>query len=73
MAKSNFKDEDPPGFTRYWQDTNSKGILLPAQLAEAIKVATVQAAAAEKKAIQDFYTGEKPKPVPAVVTWFKPW
>lgn len=67
MAKSNFKDEDPPGFTRYWQDTNSKGILLPAQLAEAIKVATAQAAAAEKKAIQDFYTGEKPKPVPAVV------
>lgn len=42
-------DDEAPGFSRYWQDTRSKGILLPIAVAAAIEVAA-EAAAAEKKA-----------------------
>lgn len=68
MVKRDFKDEneDPPGFVRHWQDTRSKGILLPIDIAAAIEVATRAAAAAEKKAFQDAYMGEKPKPTPTI-------
>lgn len=67
MVRRDFKDEDPPGFARHWQDILSKGILLPIAVAAAIKVATEAAAAAEKKrAFHDAYTGEKPKPTPVV-------
>ena len=52
MVRRDFNDVDneAPGFTRYWQDTRSKGILLPTAVAAAIDVAA-EAAAAEKKAI----------------------
>lgn len=36
MVRRDFKDEDPPGFKRYWQDTSSKGILLPVAIAQAV-------------------------------------
>lgn len=51
MVRRDFKDMDDeaPGFSRYWQDTRSKGILLPIAVAAAIEVAA-EAAAAEKKA-----------------------
>jgi ATP-dependent Lon protease len=58
MVRRDFKDTDDeaPGFTRYWQDTRSKGILLPNAVAAAIEVAAeaaTEAAAKEKKALQE--------------------
>ncbi|MBC7621586.1 MAG: AAA family ATPase [Candidatus Saccharibacteria bacterium] len=42
MVRRDSKDlDEAPGFTRYWQDTSSKGILLP--------IAVVEAAVAERK------------------------
>ncbi len=66
MVKRDFKDVDDeaPGFTRYWQDTRSKGILLPLAVAAAIEVeaeATKEAAAAEQKALQAAATNKKTK------------
>lgn len=51
MVRRDFKDMDDeaPGFSRYWQDSRSNGILLPIAVAAAIEVAA-EAAAAEKKA-----------------------
>ena len=70
MVRRDSRDMDEaPGFARYWQDADSKGILLPIAVAAAIQVATeaaAKAAAAEKKAFQDAYTSEKPKPTPVV-------
>lgn len=53
MVRRDFNDVDneAPGFTRYWQDTRSKGILLPIAVATAIADAAEAAAAAEKKAL----------------------
>lgn len=53
MVKRDFNDVDneAPGFTRYWQDTRSKGILLPIAVATAIAIAAEAAAAADKQAL----------------------
>ncbi|MHB8948652.1 MAG: AAA family ATPase [Rhodoferax sp.] len=60
MVRRDFKDVDneTPGFARYWQDTSSKGILLP--------IAVATAVVEEKKAIRAKPTlpvlGGKPLP-----------
>lgn len=63
MVKRDFKDMDDeaPGFSRYWQDSRSNGILLPIAVAAAIEVAA-EAAAAEKKAF-----AAKGTPIPPVL------
>lgn len=68
MVKRDFKDEDPPGFVRHWQDTTSRGIFVLFATAAAIKVEAAAAAAAEKKAFLDAYAGEK-KTTPTVETF----
>lgn len=63
MVRRDFKDMDDeaPGFSRYWQDSRSNGILLPIAVAAAIEVAA-EAAAAEKKAF-----AAKGIPIPPVL------
>ena len=52
MVRRDFKDVDDeaPGFSRYWPDTRSNGILVPIAVAAAIEVAADAAAAEQKKA-----------------------
>lgn len=64
MVRRDFKDMDSeaPGFARYWQDTSSKGILLPFEVAAAV--------AAEKKEVTAKPTSTLPvlggKPLPKI-------
>lgn len=70
MVRRDFKDvdDDAPGFSRYWQDTRTKSILLPIAVVAAIQAAAdaaTEAAATEKKALQDAYKKTK-ETAPAV-------
>ena len=49
MVRHNFREDEFPGFSRYWKDKESKGILLPVTTAQAIQ-AEEEAAAAQAKA-----------------------
>jgi len=62
MVRRDFKDMDDeaPGFSRYWQDTRSNGILLPITVVAAIQV-EAEAATTEQKALQAAATNKKTK------------
>ena len=51
MVGRKFNEDEVAGFSRYWQDKESKGILLPASAARAIQAeaAAMAAQAAEQK------------------------
>ena len=49
MVRHNFREDEFPGFSRYWKDKESKGILLPVTTAQAIQAEEEAVAAQAEK------------------------
>ena len=63
MVRHNFREDEFPGFSRYWKDKESKGILLPVTTAQAIQAEEEAVAAqAQKTTTKRVRLGGKPLP-----------